>query len=472
MALTDKLSAIGEAIRAKTGKSDKLTLDQMPGEIAGITSGGSGDVTLLEGLSFELDFSNGDMPFAAPNGYAVKSAIVKKPATLIPANIKSGVEVAGITGTLSGGGSSADVRYVTFMNGDTVLYKKPVAVGDDCVDVVVKGLVSTPTKESTAQYNFTYYGWGATDNGAADANILKNITEDKTVYAIYTATVRTYTITYYDSDGTTVLTTQPVAYGTVPSYEPTKSGYVFAGYTTELVEVTGDASYTATWSEKLTFAGATWGDIARISEAGDAQKHFALGDTRVISVNGVDCTFQIVGFNHDDLADGSGKAGITCMMKGCVTGDKVAWASSSTNVLYSKSIVDSTVCGYLSTLESNLQSVIKSVNKKVDGKIYVAFDDGTITTVSRKLWIPCIQELNYSNAAWYTKTLGTRYEWYSSYRTADYPTISAASRVWMRNLSLHSTMSCQNTYMDTGYGKMENYQCCESTYDIFFGFCI
>lgn len=42
MALTDKLSAIGDAIRAKTGKEEKLTLDQMPDEIAGISGGGGG----------------------------------------------------------------------------------------------------------------------------------------------------------------------------------------------------------------------------------------------------------------------------------------------------------------------------------------------------------------------------------------------------------------------------------------------
>ena len=44
MALTDKLSAIGVAIRAKTGKTDLLTLDQMPTEIASITSGGGDPV--------------------------------------------------------------------------------------------------------------------------------------------------------------------------------------------------------------------------------------------------------------------------------------------------------------------------------------------------------------------------------------------------------------------------------------------
>lgn len=43
MALTDKLSAIGAAIREKTGKTELLTLDQMPIEIASITTGGGSE---------------------------------------------------------------------------------------------------------------------------------------------------------------------------------------------------------------------------------------------------------------------------------------------------------------------------------------------------------------------------------------------------------------------------------------------
>ena len=111
----------------QTFNTDAIFVQGTDGELVQFTQGtGGSDVTLLEGLSFELDFSNGDMPFAAPSGYAVKSAIVKKPDTLIPANIKSGVEVAGITGTLSGGGANPDandpVYYVTFMNGNQKLY--------------------------------------------------------------------------------------------------------------------------------------------------------------------------------------------------------------------------------------------------------------------------------------------------------------------------------------------------------------
>lgn len=40
MALTDKLTAIADAIRGKTGGTDALTLDQMATEIAGIETGG------------------------------------------------------------------------------------------------------------------------------------------------------------------------------------------------------------------------------------------------------------------------------------------------------------------------------------------------------------------------------------------------------------------------------------------------
>ena len=43
MALTNKLEAIGDAIRGKTGKDEKLTLDQMVTEINGITTGGGGE---------------------------------------------------------------------------------------------------------------------------------------------------------------------------------------------------------------------------------------------------------------------------------------------------------------------------------------------------------------------------------------------------------------------------------------------
>lgn len=56
MALTNKLSAIGNAIREKTGKTDLLTLDQMPEEIKGIETG-SGSVDYMPYVK-SITFSN------------------------------------------------------------------------------------------------------------------------------------------------------------------------------------------------------------------------------------------------------------------------------------------------------------------------------------------------------------------------------------------------------------------------------
>ena len=89
-------------------------------------------------------------------------------------------------------GDYSDVHFVTFMNedGSTELYKRPVADGDDCADPVKRGLISEPTKESTAQYNYTHVGWSASPSGALDENILKAVKADKTVYANFAAVLR------------------------------------------------------------------------------------------------------------------------------------------------------------------------------------------------------------------------------------------------------------------------------------------
>lgn len=52
MALTDKLTAIANAIRSKTGGSDLLTLDEMPQEIQSIQTGGGGtsDTSLSDSI--------------------------------------------------------------------------------------------------------------------------------------------------------------------------------------------------------------------------------------------------------------------------------------------------------------------------------------------------------------------------------------------------------------------------------------
>ena len=304
-----------------------------------------------------------------------------------------------------GNGGSTDVCYVTFMSHDGLIEygKKAVAIGDDCANPITRGVFDTPTRESDVQYNYTFIGWATVVNGSTNSNWNKAVTEDKTVYASYTSTTRSYTITYYDSDGTTVLNTETLKYGSTPSYIPAKSGYDFDGWEQELVPVTGDASYVAKWTEEFDFATVSWARLAEISETGDAEKYCAIGNEKALTYSYGGTTYstkaRIIGFNHDSLSDGTGKAGITFAITD--TGMKCpinktektynsqtgyyagGWVSCDMRTTLNNDV--------LKTLPSDLQSVIKSVSKSClfcpDGSKYLQ------RTSEDKLWIPSYTEI-------------------------------------------------------------------------------
>ncbi len=134
---------------------------------------------------------------------------------------------------------------IKFVNEDgTVLQSSKVAYGE-----LPSYTGETPTKASTAQYTYTFAGWTPE---------IAIVTGDATYKATYTATVNKYTIKFVDEDGTE-LQTGKVAYGELPSYTgatPTKKAvaqytYTFAGWTPEIAKVTGDATYTATYTRTV-----------------------------------------------------------------------------------------------------------------------------------------------------------------------------------------------------------------------------
>lgn len=267
------LTAIADAIRSKTGTTEPMPVTDMANQITSITTGGGGDYT------------------------------------------------------------------VTFMNynGTAVLYEKQVMEHDTCAEPVSLGLIDTPTKESTAQFTYTFEGWYSTANHTGptgDDDILKNITSDITIYAVMVATIRHYMVSFYDGD--TLLKQIHYEYGTTPSYTPEKEGYTFVGWDKTPVPVTGDASYYAVWESGFSFASATWEEINTICEAGEAANYFSVGDEKQISNGTYAYTLRIIGMNLTPKTDGSGKAGITVMAlpltdKGefNVSGRQSYWNSSS-----------------------------------------------------------------------------------------------------------------------------------------------
>lgn len=304
-------------------------------------------------------------------------------------------------------GSSADVRYVTFVSHDgSVEYgKKPVAVGDDCVDPIARGLFTTPTRESTVQYHYTFAGWATVAGGAVDSTALKAVTENRTLYAKFSAALRYYTVTYYDSDGTTVLKTESLAYGTTPTYTAAKMGYTFDGWTPALATVTGEASYQASWFEKMDFSALTWAEISSLCASEDVSKLFDIGATKTVAYTSYGGSYyttvaEIIGFYHNDLADGSGKAPITLRLRGYPfnepaywhdTGlssrDIIAWGSSQIRktVNYTNGIYDASY-GF----SDAFVAVIKQVTNT-----YYDTATGAYATSDDYVFLPSMTELGF-----------------------------------------------------------------------------
>lgn len=119
-----------------------------------------------------------------------------------------------------------------------------------------EGAPSVPARanSSDGHYSYTGLGWNTEmDSQAADPDAIKDVIADRTVYAAYRWDVRTYTVYWKNSDGTTLETDDNVPWGTTPTYNgstpqnPTSGGGTFTGWTPAITKVTGNTTYTASY---------------------------------------------------------------------------------------------------------------------------------------------------------------------------------------------------------------------------------
>ena len=158
------------------------------------------------------------------------------------------------------------------------------------------------------------------------------------------------------------------------------------------------------------FAEATWEQIAQVSEAGTAQDYFAVGDEKTIELStGEQVTLVILGFDHDDLTSG-GKAGMTIGMKNLLATTYRMNATITNEGGWDESEMrTSTMATLLSQLPSDLQGVIKQVNKKATA----GGASTSITTSADKLWLLAEVEVDGTTSAGYADE-GEQYEYWKT----------------------------------------------------------
>lgn len=156
---------------------------------------------------------------------------------------------------------------------------------------------------------------------------------------------------------------------------------------------------------------ADWATIALLSQNGTISDYYNVGDEKTITLStGEQATLVIMGFNHDDLSDGSGKAGVTFGMKNLLATSYRMNQSSSNVGGWNNSVMSTeTMPALFNQLPLDLQAMVKSVNKK-------SMSGGRSTTIITsidKIFLFARVEIDGTTTSGYAGE-GTQYEYWKT----------------------------------------------------------
>lgn len=279
---------------------------------------------------------------------------------------------------------------VTFYNGSEVYDTQVIAHGEDAT-----APQGTPTKASTAQYEYTFTGWGD----------YTNITANRNVLAQYSQTVRTYTVTFYN--GSTLLeTVTDVPYGGTATYTgetpvDALGGRPFDSWKPSNENIVGNTECIAKFAYVYENVEITdsWQDILDSINDGTYLK-YEIGNYKAIDLGteGV-VEMQIVAFNEDELASGGGYAPITFVAKQVLTTKRRINPDKS----YSQEGTGNIGGWEKSEMRRYLENTIKPLipveirNRIVEVVKYSSFKPTADNETNDSLWIPSGREIGNSS---------------------------------------------------------------------------
>lgn len=200
--------------------------------------------------------------------------------------------------------------------------------------------------------------------------------------------------------------------------------------------VTGEVVISITAIKPVTLEETSWEQIADYAEDGSISSRFKLGDTKQLTVTlrrqksdskndyediSFTYTMELVGFNHDDLSSGDGKAGATFVAKTVYTAESYYWRGGTygNDGCWQSSYLRTSLNDVTkNSMPAELSSRLKQVKKTCDLGT-------TLLETSDYLWIPSMQEVGATTAE-------TMREHGTKYPNIDL-TVSGGSRYFTRN---------------------------------------
>ena len=158
------------------------------------------------------------------------------------------------------------------------------------------------------------------------------------------------------------------------------------------------------------FADNTWAQIIETCQRKIIPPTWAVGAQKVMTIDGTDYPIDIIGFNHDDYSDGSGKAPITFQMHD-IYDTRRAMNGSATNAggWASSKMRNERLPTLLALTPPEVQSSIREVNKAAG----IGNKSTTVETVSDKLFL--LGETEVLNSSEISGVIeGTQYAYYAT----------------------------------------------------------
>ena len=363
---------------------------------------------------------------------------------------------------------------VRFYNDGVVVNTQWIQNGGFAVDPVKAGYIETPTRISTAQYNYTFTGWEGD---------YTNITAATVVNAVYSSTVRRYNVYFYNED-TLLQTVENVLYGSSATYigeTPVKTGvdnpeeYEFKRFNPEPINITGEIKCYALF--KFTgYIKDSWTTIGENVANGTATSVYQIGGRKEIPItlsNGTTTTadVELIAFNHDNLADDSGKATLTFFCKDLPNILKSMNSSSAAECGWESSRMRTFINGeLLNAFPDELKAIIKPVYKISDG----GATNKALVTTTDSCWLASYDEVGfvpgsnnlYGQGELYSSIFSSDKESRKKYIVDDTET----GGWWLRSTyytTSNSTMFWRVQKSGASYGDIQT-----GLFYVAFGFCI
>ena len=210
------------------------------------------------------------------------------------------------------------------------------------------------------------------------------------------------------------------------------------------------------------FADNTWDKIIEVCHAGVAIDTWVAGDSKTMTIDGVNYQFDIVGKNHDTYTAG-GVAPLTFGLHDCY-GTKYPMNSSNTNSTGwdDSKMRTETLTAILAKMPENIQNGIRAVNKLTA----TSKSDSTIKTASDKLFTFSEMEV-YGSATKSHAGEGKQYDYYKAGNSKVKKVGDTASWWWMRSPNRNNQYDFCGVNTDGSIGSHNASQ----SHGVCFGFC-